>query len=77
MEAPMKYVVVYEQTPNNWAAYVPDLPGCIATGSTRDEVERLIHEGIEIYLDELRGDGILPPTPGTWTEIYEVAGASS
>ena len=42
----MQYVIVYEQTPNNWAAYVPDLPGCIATGKTREEVDRLIREAI-------------------------------
>ncbi len=73
----MKYVVVYEQTSNNWAAYVPDLPGCIATGPTREDVERRIHEGIEIYLDELRADGAPLPVPGTWTEVYEVTGVSS
>lgn len=72
----MRYVVVYEQTPNNWAAYVPDLPGCIAAGSTREEVERLIHEGIEIYVDELLADGVPPPAPGRWTEVYEVSGVA-
>lgn len=70
------YVVVFEQTENNWAAYVPDLPGCIATGATRSEVEHLIREGIEIYLDELRSDGIAPPVPGTWTELYQPAGTT-
>lgn len=53
----MKYAVVYEQTPRNWAAYVPDLPGCVATGATRDQVEGLIREGIRLHL-ELCGSGI-------------------
>lgn len=45
----MKYEFVIEKAPNNYAAYVPDLPGIIATGKTRKEVERRIREGIEIY----------------------------
>ena len=42
----MQYVVVYEQAPENWAAYVPDLPGCVAAADTRDEVAQLIREAI-------------------------------
>lgn len=58
----MKYAVVYEQTPNNWSAYVPDLPGCIAAGATRDEVERLIREGIRLHLGLMRESGEeIPP----------------
>ena len=41
----MKYVAVFEQTPNNYSAYVPDLPGCVATGTTREDVEDAIREG--------------------------------
>ena len=60
----MKYAVVYEQTPNNYAAYVPDLPGCIATGTTLEEVERLIGEGVRLHIDLMResGDPIPPAT---------------
>ncbi|MGH2358902.1 MAG: type II toxin-antitoxin system HicB family antitoxin [Candidatus Limnocylindria bacterium] len=60
----MKYAVVYEQTPRNWAAYVPDLPGCVATGPTRDEVKRLIREGIRLHIGAMRdgGEDIPPPT---------------
>ena len=49
----MKYAVVYEQTPRNWAAYVPDLPGCVATGATREEVEahRAFREEWELYAE--------------------------
>ena len=62
----MKYAVAYEQTPNNYAAYVPDLPGCIATGKTRDEVERLIGEGIRLHLELMRESGEQVP-PATTT----------
>lgn len=48
--------VVYEQTPTSWGAYAPDLPGMGVVGESRADVERLIAEGIPIYLDELRGD---------------------
>jgi len=47
----MKYTVIYEQGPTSWGAYVPDLPGVIAVGDTRDEVERLIREAIEFNLE--------------------------
>lgn len=58
----MKYAVVYEQTPRNWAAYVPDLPGCVATGATRDQVEGLIREGICLHLELMRKSGEeIPP----------------
>ena len=60
----MNYAVVYEQTPNNWGAYVPDLPGCVATGATRDEVEGLIREAIRLHLGLMRksGENIPPAT---------------
>jgi predicted RNase H-like HicB family nuclease len=60
----MKYAVVYEQTPRNWSAYVPDLPGCVATGPTREEVERLITEGVRLHIDLMHqsGESVPPPT---------------
>jgi predicted RNase H-like HicB family nuclease len=60
----MKYAVVYEQTPRNWSAYVPDLPGCVATGPTREEVERLIAEGVRLHIDLMHqsGEPVPPPT---------------
>lgn len=61
----MKYAVVYERTPRNWAAYVPDLPGCVATGRTRTEVERLIEEGIRLHLELMRDSGEAIPEPTT------------
>ncbi len=68
----MKYVVVYERTPNNWSAYVPDLPGCVAAGDTREEVERLIREAIALHLEALRDSGEPMPEPGAWTSLVEV-----
>ena len=68
----MKYIVVYEQTPNNWCAYVPDLPGCIATAKTRDGVRRMIQEAIEFHLEGMAEDNEPPPAPGYWAEEVEV-----
>jgi predicted RNase H-like HicB family nuclease len=62
----MRYAVVYEQTPNNYSAYVPDLPGCVATGETRDEVERLIRDGIRFHIEMMRESGEEVP-PATTT----------
>ena len=64
----MRYVVVYERTRRNYAAYVPDLPGCVATGRTRAEVERRIREAIRLHIDGLRDDDQPVPEPSTWTE---------
>jgi len=69
----VKYVVVYEQAPHNWAAYVPDLPGCIAAAESREETESLIHEAIVLYVEALRERGLPVPQPGAWTQLVEVA----
>jgi predicted RNase H-like HicB family nuclease len=58
-----KYTVIYESGKHNWSAYVPDLPGCIATGKTRQDVERLIRESIEIHIEGLRSNGEEVPEP--------------
>jgi predicted RNase H-like HicB family nuclease len=68
----MKYTVVIERSPQNYAAYVPDLPGCVATGSTRDEVERNIREAIIFHLEGLREDGLPIPEPQTAAISVEV-----
>ncbi len=57
------YRVVIERAGANYSAYVPDLPGCIAAADTIEETARLIHEGIAIYLDELRVAGEVIPVP--------------
>lgn len=54
----MRYAIVIEKAPSNYAAYVPDLPGCVATGATVEEPEKLIREAIEFHLEGLRADGL-------------------
>jgi predicted RNase H-like HicB family nuclease len=58
-----EYLVIYEQAPGGWGAYCPDLPGLGAAGTTREEVERLIHEAIELHIESLREHGEAVPTP--------------
>ena len=67
----MKYTVVYERADANFAAYVPDLPGCIATGETRAEVERNIREAIAFHLEGLKLEGEVVPTAEAWAELVE------
>ena len=68
----MKYAVVFEQTPSNWCAYVPDLPGCMATGASEEEVSRLIREAIALHLEGLAEDGLPIPEPSSRVEYVEV-----
>jgi predicted RNase H-like HicB family nuclease len=69
----MKYAVVIERGPTSYGASVPDLPGCIAVGATREAVERLIQEAIEVHIAELRQEGLKLPTPDTGVTTIEVA----
>jgi predicted RNase H-like HicB family nuclease len=69
----MRYAVVIEKVGSNYGAYVPDLPGCIATGDTLPEVESLIREAIAFHLEGMKKDGITPPTPNAITRIVEAA----
>ena len=55
--------MIYERGPENWSAYVPDLPGCIATGKTREEVEQRIREAIEFHIEGMRQHGERVPEP--------------
>lgn len=59
----MQYTIVIEQTPRNFSAYAPDLPGCIATAATREAVVRLIREAIEFHVEDLREQGEPIPEP--------------
>lgn len=68
----MTYTVIYEKGPTSWGAYVPDLPGVITVGDTREEVEQLIHEAIEFHLDGLRSAGLEIPTPTSFAGSVEV-----
>lgn len=58
-----EYTVIYEQGPDNWSAYVPDLPGCIATGKTRSDIETKIREAVEFHIEGLRQHGEAVPEP--------------
>ena len=69
----MKYAVVIERADSNYSAYVPDLQGCVATGSTIEEVEREIREAIEFHLEGLKEDGLSIPRPSSSVEYIEVA----
>ena len=59
----MKYAVVFEKSPNNYAAFVPDLPGCVATGRTRTAVEKNIREAIAFHIEGLRDEHEPIPEP--------------
>lgn len=69
----MRYAVVIEPAGTNFSAYVPDLPGCVATGSTPAEAEVAIREAIQFHLDGLREDGLPVPSPSSRVEYVEVA----
>jgi len=69
----MKYTVIIEKAPNNYAAYVPDLPGCVTTGKTVAEVEDNIREAIELYLEVTVEQGEPIPVPTTCATVVEVA----
>jgi predicted RNase H-like HicB family nuclease len=68
-----RYAIVVEDAGTNLAAYVPDLPGCVATGDTLEEVERLIREAIELHLEGLVEDGQPIPEPSSRVEYVEVS----
>lgn len=68
----MQYLVVVEQGELNYGAYVPDLPGCVAVGETREEVLRLIREAIEMHLESMRHDGDAIPEPKSTTEYVQI-----
>ena len=69
----MRYAVVIEKAESNFSAYVPDLPGCIATGQTREETEALIREAIEFHLQGIREDGLPVPEPRSQVDYVEVS----
>jgi len=69
-----RYAIVIEKAAANYAAYVPDLPGCIATGSSVEEAERLLREAIAIHLEGLKEDGLPIPEPSSVVEYVEISG---
>ena len=71
----MHYLVVVEEGPKSFGAYVPDLPGCIAAGESREEVLALIREAIELHIESLKEDGQPIPPPSSTSEVVEVEAA--
>lgn len=67
-----RYAVVIEKANGNYSAYVPDLPGCVATGDTVEETEREIREAIAFHIDGLRRDGLPVPPPTTRAEYVDI-----
>jgi len=68
----MKYLIVIEHGETGFSAYAPDIPGCIATGSTRDDVEREMKDAIAFHLDGLRAEGMAIPKPSTSSSYVEI-----
>ena len=69
----MRYAIVIEKAGSNYSAYVPDLPGCVATGPTIGEAEAELREAIVFHLDGMREDGLAIPEPQSTVEYVEVA----
>lgn len=69
----MRYAVVIEKAASNYSAYVPDLPGCVATGSTPEQAETEIREAIEFHIEGMREDGLPIPEPSSKVEYVDVA----
>ena len=71
----MEYTVVIEQAPQNYAAWVPDLPGCVATGSTREELLEEVREAIGLHVESLRENGEPVPEPRSTAAVVRVTAA--
>ena len=69
----MRYAIVLEKTEHNYSAYVPDLPGCVATGANLQQTENLIREAIKFHIEGLLEDGLPLPEPTSVVEYMDVA----
>lgn len=67
-----KYLIVVEETATGYSAFSPDVPGCISTGASRDEVERNMSEAIRLHLDGLRQEATEVPEPHTYSAYVEI-----
>ena len=67
-----RYAIVVEKASSNYAAYVPDLPGCVATGATAEETEKLLREAIELHVEGMREDGLPIPEPASTVTYVEI-----
>jgi predicted RNase H-like HicB family nuclease len=68
----MRYAIVIENAGSNYSAYVPDLPGCVATGDSVEDTEREIREAIEFHLEGMRADGVSVPEPSSAVRYVDV-----
>jgi predicted RNase H-like HicB family nuclease len=68
-----RYAIVVERAEANFSGYVPDLPGCVATGDSLEATEKLLHEAIEIHVAGLREDGLPVPEPSSVVDYLEVS----
>jgi predicted RNase H-like HicB family nuclease len=68
-----KYLVIYEKTGTGYSAYIPDLPGCVATGKTKKQVEKNIYEAIKFHIEGLKLEGLPIPKPYTESEMLVFA----
>ena len=68
----MKYLIVIEKTGTGYSAYSPDIPGCVATGTTREETEREMKSAIAFHIEGLRSEGMALPTPHSSSSYVEV-----
>lgn len=73
----MRYAIVVEQAGENYSAYVPDLPGCVATGATQQEAEAQLREAIAFHVQGLREDGLTVPEPSSKVDYVELADQSA
>lgn len=69
----VRYLVVIEHGVESFGAYVPDLPGCVAVGETREQVTRLIHEALELHIEALKADGLPLPPARSMGAVIEIA----
>ena len=68
----MKYLIVIERTDTGYSAYAPDVPGCVATGDTRDEVEREMEGAIAFHLDGLKAESMAIPQPSSSSSYVDI-----
>lgn len=69
-----EYAVIYEKGKSGWGAWVPDLPGCVAAGESREEVEQLIREAIQAHVESLRRHGDPVPEPSSSAGAVDISG---
>ena len=67
-----RYLIIIEESETGYSAFSPDLDGCVATGATKEEVEKRMREAIEFHLDGLKTEGLPIPPPHSFSTYLEV-----